>query len=75
MFVAGVLVSASAVALLARRLQEAGEIDLAETIGLAVDGNREELLIGPSEGHAVLAVLRDCPTELEPLRIALRARR
>jgi hypothetical protein len=74
MFVAGVLVSASAVALLARRLQDAGELDLAETIGYAVDRNQEELLIGPHEGRAILAALHHCPAELEPLRLALRAR-
>jgi hypothetical protein len=74
MFVAGVLLSASAVALLARRLQDAGDLEMAETIGFAVDANHEDLLIGPNEGHAILAVLRDCPPELEPLRLALQAR-
>jgi hypothetical protein len=74
MFVAGVLLSASAVALLARRLQEAGELDMAETIGYAVDRNQEELLLGPHEGRAILAALHHCPPDLEPLKLTLRAR-
>ena len=74
MFVAGAQLSASGIALLARRLQEAGDLELAQTIGLALDAGQEELLIGPAEGHAVLAVLHDCPPELRPLRDALQAR-
>jgi hypothetical protein len=74
MFVAGVLLSASATASLARRLQDVGDLEMAEKIGFAVDGNQDELLVGPREGRAILTVLGDCPTELDPLRLALRAR-
>ena len=74
MFVAGVLVSASATASLARRLQDARDMEMAQAIGFAVDANEDEVLIGRSEGHAVLAVLQDCPAELDQLRLALRAR-
>jgi hypothetical protein len=74
MFVAGVLLSASATASLARRLQDMGDLEMAEKIGFAVDGNQDELLVGQREGRAILGVLHDCPAELDPLRLALRAR-
>ena len=74
MFVAGVILSASATASLARRLQDVGDLEIAEKIGFAVDGNQDDLLIGAGEGRAILAVLHDCPAELDPLRRALRAR-
>jgi DtxR family Mn-dependent transcriptional regulator len=42
MLVAGVLLSASAVALLARRLRTAEEFEIAETLGLAIDAVHAE---------------------------------
>jgi hypothetical protein len=74
MFVAGVLLSAGAAALLARRLRDAGEPEVAETVGLAVDANLDELPLGRSEGRTILFALHGrCPPELEPLRLALQA--
>jgi hypothetical protein len=75
MLVAGVLLSASAVALLARRLRTAEEFEIAETLGLAIDANHHELPIGVAEGRTILIVLNtNCPPALEALRVALQAR-
>jgi len=43
MLIAGVALSVGAVAMLARRLGEAGYAELAMRIGLAVDSNRDEV--------------------------------
>ena len=74
MFVAGALLSTGAVAELARRLSDVGESEMAQTIGFAVDGNQDELVVAPKEERAIVAVLEDCPADLEPLRLALRVR-
>lgn len=73
MVVSGVSVSPSAVATLARCLQRAGYVDLADDVGLALDADWTELQLAPSEEEEILAVLDDCPALLEPLRDALRA--
>jgi hypothetical protein len=73
MFVSGVILSASAVALLARCLQRAGHIRLADDVGLAVDANWSELKLAPNEEDEILAALNDCPALLQPLRDALQA--
>lgn len=73
MLIAGVLLSASAVASLARHLQGLGQVDLAQELGFAVDANRGELRLAPSEEDAILSVLHDCPVVLQPLRDALEA--
>ena len=74
MLVAGVTLSSGAVALLARRLQWAGQTDLAMRVGLAVDTNRTDLALTRDERKAVLAVLEECPRALASLRDALHAR-
>jgi hypothetical protein len=73
MLISGVFVSASAVALLARSLQRAGHVELADDVGLAVDANWTELNLAPNEEDQILAVLDDCPVLLQPLRDALQA--
>ena len=75
MVVSGVSVSPSAVATLARCLQRAGYIDLADDVGLALDSDWNELQLAPTEEEEMLAVLDDCPALLEPLRDSLRANR
>jgi hypothetical protein len=72
MVVAGAEISVSAAALLALLLDEAGEADLAQRIGLAVDANSRGVGIRPDEQPMVLAVLENPPAELRPLRDALR---
>jgi hypothetical protein len=71
MVVSGVLLSASAVAVLARCLQRAGHMPLADDLGFALDANWNELVLARSEEKEVLSVLDDCPAELETLRVAL----
>ncbi len=73
MLIAGVVLSASSVAVLARRLQRAGQLRLADDVGLALDGDWNELQLAPNEEITILRVLRDCPELLRPLRDALRA--
>ena len=63
MLIAGVVLSASAVAVLARRLQRAGQLRLAD----------DEMQLAPNEETTILRVLRDCPELLRPLRDALQA--
>ncbi len=73
MIVAGVVLSASAVALLAHRLARAGNTRLAEDVGRAVDADWNELVLAQTEKHEILRVLVDCPAVLQPLRAALQA--
>lgn len=73
MLIAGVVLSASSVAVLARRLQRAGQLRLADDVGLALDGDWNELQLAPNEEITILRVLCDCPELLRPLRDALRA--
>ena len=73
MLIAGVVLSASAVAVLARRLQRAGQLRLADDVGLALDGDWREMQLAPNEETTILRVLRDCPELLRPLRDALQA--
>ena len=73
MLVAGVVLSSSAGAVLARCLEHAGEIELAQDLGIAVDANRSEVRLAPRDEHAILLALDDCPIELQALKDALRA--
>ena len=73
MFVSGVFLSSSAVALLARSLQRAGHRPLADDVGIAVDANWTELTLAPNEEAEILAVLDPCPALLQLLRDALQA--
>lgn len=73
MLVSGVFLSASAVALLARCLQRAGQIRLADDVGFALDADWDEMKLAPSEEAAILSVLAHCPDLLRPLRDALQA--
>lgn len=73
MLITGVVLSASAVAALARCLQRAGHVRLADDVGLAVDANWDELVLAPSEEDEILSALHTCPDLLRPLRDALRA--
>jgi hypothetical protein len=73
MLIAGVILSASAVAALARRLQRAGQTRLADDVGLALDANWSEMQLAPNEEDTILSVLHDCPVLLKPLRDALQA--
>ena len=75
MVVAGVEISLSAAALLALLLDEAGEADLAQRIGLAIDANSRGVGIRADEQGTVLAVLANPPADLRPLRDALRTPR
>jgi hypothetical protein len=75
MVVAGVEMSLSAAALLALLLDEAGEADLAQRIGLAIDANSPGVGIRADEQGTVLAVLANAPADLRPLRDALRTPR
>jgi hypothetical protein len=71
MIVAGVDVPASAVAELALRLHQAGELDLAQHVGRAVDNNRAALGLDPRDVPVALSALEDCPDALVQLRGAL----
>lgn len=73
MLIAGVVLSASAVAVLARRLERAGQLRLADDVGLALDGDWNEMQLAPNEETTILRVLRDCPDLLRPLRDSLQA--
>ena len=73
MVIASVILSANAVAVLARRLQRAGQMQLADDVGLALDANWSEFTLAPNEERTILSVLDDCPDLLQPLRDALRA--
>jgi hypothetical protein len=73
MLVSGVLLSATAVAVLARSLQRAGQRQLADDVGLALDANWTELKLAPNEAATIVTALLDCPDLLKPLRDALRA--
>jgi len=73
MLIAGVVLSASAVAVLARRLQRAGQLRLADDVGLALDGDWREMQLAPNEETTILRVLGDCPELLRPLQDALQA--
>jgi hypothetical protein len=73
MLVSGVFLSASAVALLARCLQRAGQTRLADDVGLALDADWDEMKLAPNEEATILSVLDHCPELLRPLRDALQA--
>ena len=73
MVIAGVLLPSTSLSLLVRCLDGAGEHELAQDIGVAVDANRQEMRLGPGEERAILGVLRNCPHPLQPLRDALEA--
>lgn len=73
MLIASALLSASTVASLARRLQCAGQLRLADDVGRAVDADWNELQLAPNEEATILSVLHDCPAPLRPLRDALEA--
>ena len=74
MLVAGVTLSAGAVAVLAGRMDKAGYTDLAMRIGLAVDANREEVALSRAEQRQVVGVLGPSANGLRELRDALRGR-
>jgi hypothetical protein len=74
MLISGVILSASAVAVLARCLQRAGQVRLADDVGLALDAAWEELQLAPNEERAILSALADCPDVLRPLQGALDAK-
>jgi hypothetical protein len=67
-----VFLSATAVAQLARSLQRAGQRQLADDVGLALDANWTEMKLAPNEESTILSVLHHCPDLLKPLREALR---
>ena len=71
MRVAGIELPAGAVAELALRLHNAGENDLAQRVGTAVDTNRPTFGFSSRERSIVLLVLDDCPERLAPLRVVL----
>ena len=73
MLISGVLLSATAVAALARCLQRAGQNQLADDVGLALDANWKEMKLAPNEENTILSVLDNCPDLLQPLRDALQA--
>jgi hypothetical protein len=70
--IAGVAVSAGAIATLARRLEDSGRGDSAQRIEYALDAGQRELALAPSEGRVILDALEDCPDDLIPLRDELR---
>jgi len=74
MVVSGVLLSAAAVAVLARSLHRAGHTRLADDVGLALDANWQELVLAPNEERQILSVLHDCPPVLKPLQDELQAK-
>jgi hypothetical protein len=71
MRVAGTNVPASAVAEVALRLHYAGENNLGQHLGTAVDTNRHELGLSVGARETILRVLEDCPDRLAELRDAL----
>ena len=72
MWVAGVLLPTSAVALLARLLWIAGHQELATHVGWAVDRNRHELRLTREERSQIAEALATaCPRNLQALRRAL----
>ena len=73
MVISGVVLSATAVAVLARCLQRAGQTRLADDVGMALDGNWGEMQLAANEEDTILSVLHDCPDRLQPLRNALQA--
>jgi hypothetical protein len=74
MRVAGVILSASAVAVLARCLDRSGHVRLADDVGLALDADWDEFVLAPHEEREILSVLAQCPSVLNSLRDALKAR-
>ena len=74
MLIGGVALSVGAVAMLVRRLGEAGHAELAMRMGLAVDSNSDEVSLSRREQRLVIAVLDRCPEGLRGLRDALRGR-
>lgn len=74
MLVSGVVLSATAVAVLARCLQRAGQTRLADDLGLALDADWDEMKLAPNEEATILSVLDQCPELLRPLEDALQAK-
>jgi hypothetical protein len=71
MVVAGVEISLGAAALLALLLEQDGESDLAQRIGLAVDANSRGVGVRADERRILLRVLQDPPAQLRGLKDAL----
>ena len=71
MRVVGIEVKDSAVAALALRLHQAGDIALAIHVGRAVDKVEDELTLDVRERESVLRALDDCPESLADLRDVL----
>jgi hypothetical protein len=72
MYLAGVKLEPSQAWLLAQKLHQAGQVDLAVDIASAVNANHSQILLTLQERGIVLAILeRDCPLDLQPLRDTL----
>jgi hypothetical protein len=72
MQLAGLELSPSKAWLLAQRLHQAGQVELAVDVASAVDANHSQILLTLEERGLVLAILeRDCPLDLQPLRDTL----
>ena len=72
MWIAGLLLPTSAVALLARLLEIAGHEELATRVGWAVDRNRRELRLSREERSQIAEALATaCPRNLQALRRVL----
>jgi hypothetical protein len=75
MRVAGIELPTHTAAELGRLLQEAGCVQSAICVGLALKRDRSELTVGPVEYEEILTVLeQDCPAELIELRNVLDGR-
>jgi hypothetical protein len=75
MYLAGVKLEPSQAWLLAQKLHQAGQVELAVDIASAVNANHSQILLTFDERRLVLAILeRDCPVDLQPLRDALWSR-
>jgi hypothetical protein len=72
MDLAGVKLAPSQAWLLAQKLHQAGQVELAVDVASAVDANHSQILLTLEERGLVLAILeRDCPLDLQPLRDTL----
>jgi len=72
MYLAGVKLAPSQAWLLAQKLHQAGQVELAVDVASAVDANHSQILLTFGERRVVLAILeRDCPADLQPLCDAL----
>ncbi len=66
--VVGIQVGSAGVADLALLLHRAGQWQLAQHVGWAVDRNRTDLTLTRSEQASVLRVLKQCPVGLAALK-------